>query len=386
VTLTRAEARRFLLTVQGLLPGRQLAGEQAIQTVFHQRRLIQFDPLNPCGRNTDLVLQARISDYRRGDYFKWAYEKRQGVDGYDKVLCILPIEDWPYLRFAGAQMSAARLAFVHEHAVDLDRVITTTLEHGPVTSDGIQDDRRSDIGWYGESAWGKVALETLWRMQRLVVTRRPDGRKVYDLPFRVYGDLLPKDDVTFGAHVLRRVQSVGLLPATGSGTGWLGMGSVKQIKQEIDALVQSASLVRLDVEGVRGSYVARAEDMHFLEAQADATDAMLFLAPLDNVLWDRDMIEALFGFYYRWEVYVPPSKRKYGYYVLPIVQGDRLVGRIEPVLRDGLVQIKGLWWEEGVDVVRARRQLEVAIDHFCLYLTADLMAEVTGMAEKMDQI
>src|SRR5438552_2825686 len=93
--ITKSQARRFLLSKQLLLPPQSLSGPKAVEKVFNTLRLIQYDPLNPCGRNPDLVLQARIRDYHPNDYYQWLYEEKKGIELYDKVLCIIPIEDAP---------------------------------------------------------------------------------------------------------------------------------------------------------------------------------------------------------------------------------------------------------------------------------------------------
>ena len=117
----------------------------------------------------------------------------------------------------------------------------------------------------------------------------------------------------------------------------------------------------VQVEGLKGERFVVAEDLAFLdqaEAEIDAdrspggVDAgVAFLAPLDPLCWDRDLLRRLYGFDYVWEVYVPAAKRRWGYYVLPVLYGDRLVGRIEPRIerRAGTLRIAGLWWEPGFD-------------------------------------
>jgi uncharacterized protein YcaQ len=123
-------------------------------------------------------------------------------------------------------------------------------------------------------------------------------------------------------------------------------------------LVSSGDLVPVSVEGVRGRRYVLGLDMASLRAseadvaagQALAEPGVTFLAPLDPFVWDRDLLRALFGFDYKWEVYTPQEKRRFGYYVLPVLWGDRLVGRIEPRIdrASGSVRILGLWWEHGI--------------------------------------
>ena len=124
-------------------------------------------------------------------------------------------------------------------------------------------------------------------------------------------------------------------------------------------LVESGALVPVAVEGIRGDRFVLAEEVADARGgggrDAPATDAgmpgVAFLAPLDPFVWDRDFLRSLYDFDYVWEVYVPAAKRRWGYYVLPILFGDRLVGRIEPRIdrRAGTLRVIDLWWEDGFD-------------------------------------
>ena len=113
------------------------------------------------------------------------------------------------------------------------------------------------------------------------------------------------------------------------------------------------------VEGIKVPFYYRAEDDELmrdvLDGCADLKPRMSFIAPLDPLLWDKSLILALWGFSYAWEIYTPAVKRKYGYYTLPIIYGDRFVGRIEavPDRKERILQVKGLWWESGVRQTKA---------------------------------
>ncbi len=374
MNVSKEQARRFLLRHQGLL-GRKWGQPRE---VFEGLRLVQYDPLNPCGRNVDLVLQARVEGYHPDDFREWAYEQQRVVEGFDKVLCLLPVEDYGFLRFGAGQMWSARHEFAEQHAAELDEVVAFVEANGPVMTGGIVDDRVTEIGWRKENAWGKVALETLWRQGKLAITRDTRQRKQYDLPERVFADL-PRLVPTVEEHIERRIGAVGMLPVSGGGTGWLGIGLGRELRSTIKAMVESGRLVEVRVDGVKTVYVVRGGDARGLEGSkesegggADDVKEMKFLAPLDNVLWDRRMILELFDFDYKWEVYVPAAKRKFGYYVLPMLYGDRLVGRIEPVLnKEKGLEIKGVWWEEGMSDKRAKRALDKAVEKFRRYLRTD---------------
>jgi len=128
------------------------------------------------------------------------------------------------------------------------------------------------------------------------------------------------------------------------------------------------------VEGFNVPLYIRTRDQGLLEKVRNAQytpERMAFIAPLDNLVWDRRLLEELFGFYYRWEVYTHQAKREYGYYVLPVLYGDRFVARFEPVRskKNGMLTIKNWWWEPGVtfteDMVTAIKE---CLEYFSTYL------------------
>jgi uncharacterized protein YcaQ len=166
--------------------------------------------------------------------------------------------------------------------------------------------------------------------------------------------------------LLSRYRGGGLLGTGGPGELWVGMGKARPdpadgadmpIRAELRAeLVASGELIEIEVEGVRGTRHIIASELPILHAAEAATTlpgtpSASFLAPLDPLIWDRDLLRQLFDFDYVWEVYVPEAKRRWGYYVLPLLFGDRFVGRIEPRIdrSSGTVRILGAWWQPGFD-------------------------------------
>jgi uncharacterized protein YcaQ len=142
---------------------------------------------------------------------------------------------------------------------------------------------------------------------------------------------------------------------------WLGTGSTPERAASRTHLIASGAIVPVQVEGLRGQRYITASDDEFLDAAEREVSAgaspggvapqVAFLAPLDPLIWERRLLRDLFGFDYVWEVYVPAPKRRWGYYVLPLLYGDRFVGRIEPRIdrKAGVLRVAGLWWEKGFD-------------------------------------
>jgi uncharacterized protein YcaQ len=159
--------------------------------------------------------------------------------------------------------------------------------------------------------------------------------------------------------LLSRYRGNGLLGATGEYTLWAGIGKAPQRQRVLDRLLDGGALVPVEVEGFRGPRYVVAGEMPILDAAEAAVAAgeglvdpgVAFVAALDPLAWDRDLLRRLFAFDYVWEVYVPAPKRRHGYYTLPILFGDRLVGRLDPRVdrKAGSLAILGLWWEDGFD-------------------------------------
>jgi len=182
-----------------------------------------------------------------------------------------------------------------------------------------------------------------------VISKREKGRKYFDLPEKLYGkDFEWPDGYSLDEErVIRRIETVGILPETGTGQGWLGMGRGRQITPIIKKLLKKGILEGLSISGVNKKYLISSAEKRFLREAKKPKNAaeFSFLAPLDNLLWDRNTIRDLFGFDYKWEVYTPKAQRKYGHYVLPVLYGDNFVARIEPRLVGKVLEIRGLWLE-----------------------------------------
>lgn len=374
--ITKSEARSFLLQKQ-LLMGPNLKAKDGIEKVFDHLRIVQYDPLNPFGRNPDLVLQSRIDDYHPEGYFDWLYVKKQGIECYDKALCIIPIEDFAltsHNRKSAAQWDSIQ-NFLKTHERELEETLRYIEKNGPVSSSEVGGSKRvSGMDWYGfGSRYGKAALEALWKTGRIVVTKRIKGNKYYDLPHKVYkGDYFGIDRRVEEEHILRRVNSVGIMRENGMTDAWRGIGDAKRKNKLVEELTKKGELISVEIEGVKTKYVILASDKSLLDKKVKFDGIMRFIAPLDTLIWDRNMIEELFNFRYRWEVYVPAKKREYGYYVLPVLYKDQFVGRIEPVFKNGVLTIKNFWKEDRVEWTKIMdKALELAIKRFGKYLKAE---------------
>lgn len=387
LTISKQQARRFLLSKQLLLPPKTLNGKLGIRKVFEALRLIQYDPLNPCGRNPDLVLQSRVTNYHPEDYYEWLYQEKRGIECYDKELCIVPIEDFDFISHHHAKAMQRRefKQFVRKYQKEIEEVMLQIAKN-PVTSQDIKSVIRIESGWGTSATFGRMLLEYLWRIGRVSVVKRDNGRKYYGLPDQHYsGNQITQTHYLKieKEHIIRRLGAVGILPKSGSGSGWQGIGSAKVVSSLIKKLIRENILTEISVLESKRVYVVHSEDKVLLEKEISIeSPKMSFIAPLDNLMWDRQMIEDFFDFSYRWEVYTPVVKRQFGYYVLPILYGDTFVGRIEPVLsKEKALTIKGLWkigeWND-----KTHKAYKMALEKFQEYLCAERIVSRTDETDR----
>lgn len=361
--ITRSQARRFLLLYQNLWPPHSLDGKTGIMTYLQRARCIQYDPLDIVGNNADLVLQARLGDYRPQMLRELLYQERCLVDGWDKLMSILPTEDWPYFHRQREAKRQNLEALPEQVRLILPQVKEAIRQHGPLSALELKElgeSLQGDWGW--QVSLAKAALEQLYFAGELVVNHRVHTRKYYELAERCLGaDIVqagephPGDNDYLEWRIERRIGSVGMLWGR-TGEAWLGLERIKtpQRRLILDRLVNQGTLQVVDVEGVSEPFYFRSQDLDLME-QAMQTETphprVAGLAPLDNLLWDRRMLRDLFGFAYTWEVYVPAAKRRYGYYVLPVLYGERFIARFEPGWdrKNRRLKIKNWWWEGGIE-------------------------------------
>jgi len=350
--LDTAHARRFFVARHLLAPPRALPATPAsILEVTARFGSLQLDPLATTGaKNHDLVLGARIAGHRP----EWLepllfgpVAERALFEAYNKSLNVLPIAELPYHRVAWDHARAryeAPGAVLASHPRIRAAIKARLAREGPLPASAFATKGDAQVTWgWGRTAATKAVLEAMFMAGDIGVAGRSAAGgnvKTYHLMEALVPPAILASRVTaeeaLRHRVLSRHRAVGLLGASGSAEVWLGTGPAKGRRAVTAGLVEDGELVAVHVAGVSGERYVLASDRAVLEATRRPPRArrpkraVALLAPLDPFMWDRRLVEELFGFAYRWEVYTPVAKRKHGYYVLPLLFGDALVGRIEP--------------------------------------------------------
>lgn len=397
LTITKHQARRFILSHQGLWPPYALEGKQGVLSYIRRVGCIQFDPLNIVGHNPELVLQARVSDFQPLMLQELLYTDRKLLDGRDKMMSIYRVEDWPYFhrsRESTRQRLGKRLEPVESILPQVRQVIE---EHGPLSSINLTFNQRVDWSW-APTRLARAALESMYFWGELIIHHKVHTRKVYDFAKRhVPKELLSAPDPNeteeqyHDWHVLRRLGGVGLLWSKSSGA-WLGILKMKSQERSwaLNRLLIRGSVIEVRVEGITSPLYMRSDDTSRLQQTLDSDDRLpraTVLAPLDNLLWDRQLVKELFDFDYLWEVYKPVAERRFGYYVLPILYGDRFVARFEPGREktSGALMLKNWWWEANVPQSETLyMSLRHCFKRFLTYLGTDRLTIDRKLVEQVN--
>ena len=377
-TITREQARQFILSKQGLLGNHRFVGKDGAYRYVCQAGCIQYDPVDVCGKNAELTLQARVKGFTREMLSDLLYQDRLLVDYADKELSILPAKDWPW--FAGYRERSRTLGKTFEGLAELEEeALTYIRKNGPVSSDMLPVD--GEIFWHSSMHWSgnwhkksqaaRSVLEQLYTDGTLVIHHKKGSRKYYDLAEKYLDpELLQAENPCEGEEllrwrVLRRIGAVGLLWNKNS-TAFLGIPlNAESRKKVFSDLEESGKISAVLVDGITAPFFYRAEDALLMQAilngETDRRPRLEFIAPLDPMLWDKNMIAALWDFRYSWEIYTPAAKRKYGYYTLPVLWGEQFIGRIEAVAdrKAKTLIVKHFWPEPGI---RQTKKLASAIE------------------------
>ncbi len=380
--VTAEEARRFLVARHFLAPARSLArGPDSVLEVVRRLGSIQFDPIAVAGRNHDLVLHARVAGYEPS-WCDALYERRAIFETTNKALSFVPTSEFPWYRASsGRKGRSFHSDALADNAEVAARVLERIRAEGPLSSADFERVSGATKNWFGlpENAVRSV-LEAYTVAGVVGLARREGNLRYYDLlerllPPEVLASEVPRRD-QLRHKLLSRYRAHGLLGAGGAGGTFDRIAAPAERRELHAELVEQGALVPVAVAGLRGRRFVVADELPLLEAPPEPPPSVAFVAPFDSFLWDSALLASVFGFEHVWEGFFAPAKRRWGYYVLPILFGDRLVGRIEPRIdrERARVEVLGVWWEEGFAPGRAAGFVDAmrdALDAYRRFAGAD---------------
>lgn len=365
-------ARRLFLSAQGLLadPARK-ATHTTLAKLIEQMGFVQLDSINYVERAHHLTLGSRLDGYRHEHLTRLLENDRHLFEHWTHDAAAIPtawFAHWKprFVQYAGKLHSrwlTQRLARESEQL--LAHVRERIAREGPLRSQDFEHDRPGKAAGWWDWKPQKTALEYLWFTGELLVTRRDKFQKVYDLAERVLPAVTTLTAPTETEHVewACRTAFERLVIATPKEIAdfWHAI-PLAQARQWCAQAAKSGEIVVVMIEPSKGEPPRTSYVLHDWQARLRklpvAPDRMRLLSPFDPVIRDRARVTRLFGFDYRFEAFVPAPKRQYGYYVLPILEGEHLVGRINSKFQRerGALAVRQVFWEPQINVTKARRK------------------------------
>lgn len=361
-SLSAREARWLAIDAQGLARPRrgEEVGPADIESMVASLGAVQIDAINVLERTHLLAVFSRLGAYDRDLLHELTGPGGSLWEYWGHAASLMPVTDEPLFRWRyevggghvhGPKVQARVAAWRAEHARYLDELMDEVRERGPLPASGLNDPRPREGEWWGRRSLGRQALDHLHGRGQLVAWRTPGFEVVYDLPERALpAEVLRRE--TPSAQEARRMLLLKAARAYGVSTPGDLAGYYKfkasWARELVDDLVDQGDLEPVTVEGWSEPGLVPAD----ARAESPARDHATIVSPFDSLVWDRARLSRLFDFDYRIEVYVPKAKRTYGYFVLPVLLGDRLVARLDlKADRDKVaLRVVGAFGEPGVDM------------------------------------
>ena len=365
LTIEIVTARRFILGKQGLWPGRRWRGLKGTEKAMRAIDYLQLDPLQIIARSQDITLHSRVLDYTPGMWETVTYKQRKFFD-WGGWLAVRPMDELPHWRVVmhrERDQNTRIRAMGLEHAAAVAEMREILEERGMVSNRDFQMATRTRTQSYRGRKDSALALYYLWRIGDVMTHHRERFERVYALTETVAPENLNYESSEEEADRFlfkKEVSFAGLARLKRVADSYFRGVPFEKSKQIVEAMLADGEFVEVKVEGWKEPHYALASDAKFLRdlsagripkawtpLETSTMEEVLFLAPLDPVS-ARGRAKVLFGFDYIWEVYKPESKRKFGYYALPVLWGDRLVARFDSKLdrTTNTFIILGLWLED----------------------------------------
>lgn len=364
--LDNRTARRLFLDRHLLLrPGSGPGKGEDLQVVLDDLGFVQVDSVNTLARAHDLILWSRRGQYRPQGLSRLVSHHRSAFEHWTHDAAVIPMRFYPMwrLKFLRDEARIRQLwpAWRGEGwDAEIHQVLQHVADHGPASSlDVGGEDRKGSSGWW-EWHPSKTALEFLWRSGQLAICHRAGFRKYYDLTERVipatHLATRHDDDEIVDWAMSQALERLGF-GTSGELAAFFAIVTPVEAKAWCARELAAGRAIEVDVEmadGSRRRSVTTETQLERARALPEPSSRVRLLSPFDPALRDRARAERLFGFHYRIEIFVPEDQRKYGYYVFPVMQGDRVIGRVDAKREGQLLAVRAFWPEAGVRMGKAR--------------------------------
>jgi hypothetical protein len=327
-TVTLAAIRRLVVSTQSFTPRFRRAQAGEVEDAIGRLSAVQLDSISTVDRAHRLTLTSRVGAYDESE-LKTLLASGRVFEYWAHEACLLPVELWPHFRrtMEGGGHWGFHDRALREHADLVEPVLERIRAEGPLALRDFGGTRTSNDMWSRTPA--KAVLEALWDRGVLMVAGRESFQRRYDLAERVIPRAVldaptPDEDETLRTLALLAVRARGALTEPAIREHWRLKGGRVRLHHHVLALVDEGLLREVHVDDGGRPFYVDAE----VEIGGDPAPPVL-LCPFDNLLWDRPLVERLFGFRHVMEIYKREHEREYGYYVLPLLAGDRIVGRAD---------------------------------------------------------
>ncbi len=355
--MSQRGARALMLAAQGLdRRPKKRATKRDVLGAIRRMHVLQIDTINVVARSPYLVLWSRLGDYE----LRWLDEllmEGKLFEYWSHEACFLPTEDYRLYRHRMLDAESMgwkySTTFANSHSLEIAALLDLIRVRGPVRASDFERTDGKAGGWW-EWKLEKRALETLFTAGELMIARRQNFQRVYDLRERVLptwrDDQIPAIEEVRRELALKAVRAIGITTAR-----WVSdyfRTDKRQTLATVSELARQDALLTVEVEGWTEPAFVHPDNQKLLkQAAADKieTELTTLLSPFDPLVWDRARARAMFGFDYKLECYTPAPKRVYGYFTLPILHRGALVGRLDAKAhrRDGVFEIKSIYLEAG---------------------------------------
>ena len=360
LTLSRQDLRRLAIARQHLADPAPVP----MLDVIRDLGCVQLDPIRAVERTHLLVLWSRLGSFDKVDLTRLRWEEKALFEYWAHAASMVLTEEYPVFKWGmHRRQEDPRRAARYQKWFDenpgasklKDHILERLQKEGPLFSRDIEteDDLRFETRWSSGRYVG-VVLDYLWTNGQILTVERVGNQRKWGLAQEFWPAWTPQDEWT--AKEANRFAVQKAIRALGAATAkqikvHYTRGMYPELTAVLSQLVQEERLIPVTVQDVPGDYYLHADDLPLLRQiqSGDWQPHTVLLSPFDNLICDRDRTEALWDFYFRIEIYVPKAKREFGYYVLPILHGDKLIGRIDPKMdrKTKTLHIYNVYAEEG---------------------------------------